>query len=177
MDLPAGIPAALAALAAPGPHPGLAGEMKLFGQFVGSWELDVTWHEGAHAGQTAKGEWHFAYVLEGRAIEDVWIVPSRAERLRGAEPYEWGTTLRFYDAAIGAWRSTWIGPAQGAVIPFIGRAVGGEIVLEGRSAEDWPMRWIFSDMTPDTFRWRQMRSPDGGATWRLYQSMAVRRAA
>lgn len=169
-------PAAIAALVADGPHPDVARDMGLFGQFVGSWSLEVTWHDGAHAGRTASGEWHFAHVLDGRAIIDVWIVPTRAQRAEGAEPYEWGATLRFFDPALSAWRSTWIGPTQGAVIPFIARAVADEIVLDGTSAEGWPMRWIFSQITAQSFHWRQVRSPDGGSTWRLFQSMEARRA-
>ena len=66
-----------------------------FGQFIGSWDLD--WYiEGARA----KGELHFGWVLGGRAIQDVWVVPGRFH----------GSTLRFYDRALGAWRSTWIEP-------------------------------------------------------------------
>lgn len=170
------MPAAFAALASIGPHPEWADEMRLFGQFVGSWELDVAWHDGPLAGRTAKGEWHFAYALDGRAVLDVWIAPSRAERARGAEPYEWGATLRFFDPALSAWRSTWIGPAHGVVFAFIACAAGEEIVLEGASADGWPMKWIFSDITEGSFRWRQVRSPDQGASWRLFQTMEVRRA-
>lgn len=172
----AGLPAAFAALAADGPHPDCAQDMQLFGQFAGSWTVDVRWHAGTHAGRSAKGEWHFAYALEGRAVLDVWIVPTRAERAAGAEPYEWGATLRFYDAALRAWRSTWIGPAHGAVLGFVARAVDEEIVLEGESAEGWPMRWIFSDVTASSFRWRQERSPDHGVNWVLYQTMKAQRA-
>ena len=40
-----------------------------------------------------------------------------------------GSTIRFYDAAIGAWRSTWIEPVNGRVRRFIGRPSGDEIVL------------------------------------------------
>jgi hypothetical protein len=171
------LPAAVLALASDAPHPSLAKEMQLFGQFVGSWDLDVTWHEGEHAGHTSKGEWHFSYALDGRAVLDVWTVPPRSERAKGAAGYEWGATLRFYDPALRAWRSTWIGPAHGAVIAFIARAVGESIVLEGKSEDGWPMRWAFSQITPRSFHWEQLRSPDEGKTWTLFQSMNVRRAA
>ncbi len=118
---------------------------------LGSWDLDVTWHEGELIGRTEKGEWHFCYALDGRAVLDVWTVPPRNARAKGADGYEWGATLRFYDPTLRAWRSTWIGPAHGAVLTFLARAVGNEIVLEGKTEDGWPMRWIFSQITPRSF--------------------------
>jgi hypothetical protein len=169
--------ALLAALAAGAPHRDHADKLKTFGQFVGSWALDVTWHDGDVVTRRARGEWHFAWVLEGRAVQDVWIVPTRAERAAGAAPYEFGTTLRFYDPRIDAWRSTWIGPTNGTVLPFIAREVGDEIVLEGRNADGLPIRWIFFDIRPDAFRWRYALSRDAGRSWSKVQEMAVRRSS
>jgi hypothetical protein len=56
------------------------------------------------------------------------------------------------------------------------REVGDEIVLEGRDPQGSPMRWIFSNITEQSFRWRRVVSPDGGKTWRLHKEMLVRRA-
>jgi hypothetical protein len=175
-DNPRELPAAVLALASETPHPSVVNEMRLFGQFVGSWDLDVTWHEGELIGRTEKGEWHFCYALDGRAVLDVWTVPPRNARAKGADGYEWGATLRFYDPTLRAWRSTWIGPAHGAALTFLARAVGNEIVLEGKTEDGWPMRWIFSQITPRSFHWRQMRSLDSEKSWTLFQSMDVRRA-
>ena len=150
----------------------------LFGQFVGSWDVDVTWHEAGRVVRRARGEWHFAWVLEGRGVQDVWIVPPRGERTGGADLYEYGTTLRFYDPGIDAWRSTWHGPMHGVVIPFIARKVADEIVLQGRHAvDDRPMRWVFSDIGPERFLWRSEASADEGETWELIQDFVVRRRA
>src|SRR5690242_20024483 len=128
-----------------GPH---AGELMLFGRFVGSWRLE--WSDAR--GATAVGELHFGWVLGGRAVQDVWIVPGR-EQADGpsARPFH-GSTIRFFDPAIGAWRSTWVEPLSGRVRRFIGRPVGGEIVL--LSDEDEPqLRWRFTDIEPDSFTW------------------------
>jgi hypothetical protein len=160
---------------AAGPHPELAEKLMLFGQFVGSWDVDVTWLQDGRVTRRATGEWHFGWVLEGRAVQDVWIVPTRAERAAGAPPYEYGTSLRFYDPRIDAWRSTWIGPVNGLVVPFIARQDGDDIVLEGRRPEGWPIRWWFSDVTRDSFRWRNAVSRDDGQTWETVQEMRGRR--
>jgi hypothetical protein len=166
------------AFLAEGPDPAFAGRLQLFGQFVGSWDLVVTNHRPDGSSETIPAEWHFAWALGGRAIQDVWIAPSRAERLSGqfaGRDGEWGATLRFYDEAIGAWRSTWIGPRKGVVMPFLARKVGEEIVLEGSFEEGVRSRWIFSEITADSFSWRAVDSNDDGESWTLLQDMKARR--
>lgn len=166
---------AIPGLAATGPHPDFAEELMLFGQFVGTWDIEVTWIDGGQVTRRENGEWHFSWVLDGRAVQDVWIVPTRRERAAGAAPYEWVTSLRFYDPRIQAWRSTWVGPVHGLVIPFVARKEGDTIVLEGRRPEGWPTRWWFSDITPESFRWHNAISRDGGQSWTTIQEMQGRR--
>lgn len=177
MTLDDGNQSMLDALRAPGPAPSHKSELMLFGQFVGSWSLDVIYYnpDGSIRWRTP-GEWHFGWVLEGRAIEDVWMVPPRAQRSVEGDPAgEYGVTLRFYDPRISAWRSTWHGPVNGYVLPFIARAIGDEIVLE-RNAEGVITRWIFSRVEARSFYWRAVSSQDDGATWRLDQEMFATRA-
>jgi hypothetical protein len=86
----------------------------------------------------------------------VWINPARADRA-GADG-EWGLSLRFFDEALGAWRSTWHGPKKGWVIPFTARPDTaadnpGGIVLEG-TRDDVALRWIFSEIGAESFQWR-----------------------
>ena len=83
-------------------------------------------------------------MLGGRAVQDIWIVPGRGEPGEGVPPLAFhGSTIRFYDASIGAWRSTWIDPVNGRVRRFVGRPVDGEILL--LSDEDDPqLRWRFT---------------------------------
>jgi hypothetical protein len=168
--------AMLAALGADGPHPALADQLHLFGQFVGSWDVDITYHRPDGTRYDVEGEWHFGWVLEGRAIQDVWIAPRRELRNKpGLELGDYGTTLRFYDPALGAWRSTWIGPYKGYVMPFIARPVGAEIVLEGSFAPGQTTRWIFSAITPSTFKWRHVDRVDASGAELLRQTMDARR--
>jgi hypothetical protein len=83
--------------------------------------------------------------------------------------------VRFYDPKIDVWRSTWISPIQGAVQTFIGHQVGNEIVLEGKSPEGYPIKWIFSDISLKSFRWRAEEIRDGSKNWILTEEMRVRR--
>ncbi len=165
----------IVALQASGPHPDQASHLMLFGQFVGAWDVDVTNITPNGTKKELKGEWHFGWVLEGRAIMDVWIAPRRS--LRGSEdPYEYGATLRFFDPTIQAWRSTWIGPVRHLVRPFIARQVEDEIILDGSFAPGSLTRWIFSQITATSFHWRNVESSDEGVTWTKVQEMVARRA-
>ena len=83
--------------------------------------------------------------------------------------------MRFYDEGIDAWRSTWIGPRNRVVMPFLARKVGEEIVLEGSFEEGVQTRWIFSEITTDSFAWRAVDSKDNGQNWTLLQEMKARR--
>jgi hypothetical protein len=165
----------IAALQASGPHPEHAKQLMLFGQFVGAWDVDITNMAPDGTKREIKGEWHFGWALEGRAVMDVWIAPRRS--LRSTEtPYEYGATLRFFDPDIQAWRSTWIGPMNQVVRPFIARQMEDEIILEGSFTPGSLTRWIFSQITPTSFHWRNIVSSDNGATWITVQEMAARRA-
>jgi len=163
-------------LCASGPYPPHAAMLQLYGRFIGSWDLEVTWHDPEGGTQTARGEWHFGWILQGRAIADVWMVPTRAELDAGAELQGYGVTTRIpMSTDPGAWKVTWNGVLTGVVITFNGRGTGGEIVQEGTYPDGKPTRWIFSEIGPNSFRWRNEVSTDGGRTFQLRQHFIARR--
>ncbi len=167
------------ALRADGPAADRAAGMALYGWLVGSWEVDL--FDGSRDGvrQRSRGEWHFGWVLEGRAIQDVFIVPGRALRAADtpAAGNRYGTTLRVYDPRFDVWHVTWINPVTGAHDTMIGRKDGDAIVQHGHSAEGRPIRWSFVDISPDSFRWTGETSQDGGASWQLVVEFLARRVA
>src|SRR5690349_10613234 len=68
----------------------------VYGWLVGAWELDVRHYAGADVSAlNIKGEAHFGWVLEGRAIQDVWIMPLRSKQSAelGKANNMYGTTL------------------------------------------------------------------------------------
>ncbi len=160
----------LDALGADGPAADRAGKMDLYGRFVGSWELDVAQYAKDGSARRREGEWHFGWALEGRAVQDVWIVPPRGERRHGdaaASVNSYGTTLRVYDPRIDAWQIQWTDPVTQNFLKMIGRGQGDDIVQLGTGPDGNLIRWSFSEITPDSFRWRGEISADEGATWRL----------
>ena len=159
-----------------------ADKLNLYAFLVGSWETTVIAHEESGVTHTNRGEIHAGWVLEGRALQDVWMLPRRAERQPDApRPLpvtgDWyGTTLRIYDPAIDAWHIIWSDPVKQYYSRQIGRAHGANIRQEGTDAEGTPVRWSFTRITPHSFHWLGERSDDGGKTWRLEVEFFVRRA-
>jgi hypothetical protein len=129
----------LAALLADGPAAAHTDKLMQFGRLVGAWNMAIADETG-----TVPRNWVFGWVLQGRAIQDVlW---DERTRLRG-------TTVQHYDLATDSWRITWFGPDDPAFVVGQARLEGKEIVIQ-TSNLDYRMRWIFSDVTPRSFRWR-----------------------
>jgi hypothetical protein len=154
--------------------PAMPEPAQLFAPFIGSWGLVVRWFdEHGAVSRTEAGEWHFAWVLEGRAVQDVWIVPPRAVRTADAALYEYGTSIRFYDPALDAWQSTWIGPMHRMVRTFVARRRGAAVVLETTPDMSPAMRWSFTDITAAAFTWTNEVEEAG--RWRVQQTFEARR--
>ncbi len=163
-----------------GPAPDRADKMGLYGQFVGAWEMDVVGYEENGTRHTGRGEIHFGWVLEGRAIQDVWMIPRRAERRPGIPVMPvtgnwYGTTLRLYDPGIDAWHILWNDPTRQVYTRQIGRARGDDIVQEGAGPAGGLLRWSFTEITPTSFHWLGEHSTDDGASWRLQVEVFARR--
>jgi hypothetical protein len=165
------------ALAAPGRSPEIPEAADAYGWLIGSWELDVCHFFVDVRARQIKGEVHFAWVMEGRAVQDIWIMPRRTER--GGEVDRklnmYGTTLRVWDADIQAWRVTWIDPVTGKRNELIGSRSCNDVVQVGRRTDGTTIRWIFSDITPDSFRWTGESLQPDGQTWKLDAEFRARR--
>ena len=92
-------------LAAPGRAAEIPASADVYGWLVGSWELDVLIYWGMDvSARGLKAEAHFGWALEGRAIQDVWIMPRVQDRTSRLEKNlnMYGTTLRVWDPSIEA---------------------------------------------------------------------------
>lgn len=168
---------AQAALAAPGRSTEIPESADAYGWLVGSWELDVLRYWTDVSARGLKAEAHFGWVLEGRAVQDVWILPRRAERTATLDKTEnmFGTTLRVWDAKLSAWHVTWINPVTGARAELLGRWSGNDVVQVGTQADGTPIRWIFTDITKDSFHWTGESLDPDGRTWKLQGEFRGRR--
>jgi hypothetical protein len=158
-------PSFLEKLHSDGPAPDRADKMGLYGWLIGRWEFDAVVHTDDGSKHTGRGEIHVGWVLGGRAIQDVWVLPGAFH----------GTTLRVYDPGLNAWHILWSDPLRQVYARQIGRAKGNDIVQEGKANSGATLRWRFSEISPISFRWRGERSLDAGATWHLQADFRARR--
>lgn len=160
-------------LSSQGPYPEFKDKLMLFGQFVGDWDIVAVQSPSPGVVFKEKGEVHFGWILDGKAVQDVWMTYD--EESRRAIPV--GTTIRVYDPSTDTWQSTWISALRRSVQTFVARRVGKEIVLEGTTKNGYPERWIFSEIKPGSFRWHSEETHDGGSTWIVTEEMKIRRRA
>ena len=153
------------ALQSDGPASDRADKMGLYGWLVGDWTMEGTVHAADGSRHEVQGRIHAGWVLEGRAIQDVWILPG----------FFHGTTLRVYDPNLDAWHILWSDPLKQYFTRQIGRAQGADIVQEGRNEVGEAIRWRFTDITENSFCWLGERSLDDGATWQLQARFLARR--
>lgn len=168
-----------AVLHADGPDPERADALALYGRFVGSWDAEITAHGNDGISHHSDGEIHFGWVLQGRAVQDVWMIPRLAKR-QSAPVFPiagnwYGTTLRVYDPTIEAWRITWIDPARNVFRQQIGRAQGADIVQEGTTETGALTRWSFTGITANSFHWLGETRPADSPAWRLLVEVRAQR--
>ena len=173
-------PSFVQVLHANGPDSALATQLQLYSWLVGRWDMDVTTILEDGTTHQGGGEIHAGWVLQGRAIQDVWMIPRLRDRQPGIEPLPgagnwYGTTLRIYDPQLDAWRIQWSDPVTGFFGQQIGRAQGSDIVQIGPDPRGGSMRWMFSEIQPDSFHWTAERAPDD-QNWRKEVDIRARRA-
>jgi len=162
------------ALVATSRHDSIPVEMDIYAPVLGDWEITGTEHV-TNPPRPVKMKVNFARALDGRAIQDVWSwaidpnLPATGANLGS------GTTLRVYDPEERLWRVTWIDPVKRNRVQLEAGKVGADIVQLGTNARGEPRRWIFSDITADSFTWRGEGSEDGGQTWKLYAEYFAKR--
>lgn len=173
------LPGFAGTLVSPQPSKDMADVASDFGWLVGGWEADVFDYDADGAVRTGTGEWWFSWVLEGRAIQDVWISPQRALRHNGCMPQtandRYGTSLRHFDREGELWRIIWTNPVSGAVNWLSGRRDRDRIALMGEDDGD-AIRWCFNDITEQSFIWTGERLGENG-TWRKEAEFRLRRMA
>jgi hypothetical protein len=152
------------ALKAIGPHPSLGDEAKLFGRLVGTWKVEYTDFSNDGKVSHRSGELIVGWVMDGRVIQDLWIVnPSGARKER--EVY---ADLRYFDPKSRTWPAIFVDPEHASVARFTSNPEPDDrIVLNTQDFDGNETRWSINDLRPNSFVWREEESSDGGKTWRL----------
>jgi hypothetical protein len=160
------------ALRATSPHPTLGDQAQVPGRLVGTWDVEYTTFAKDGTASQRTGEFIVEWVMDGRAIQDLWIVhPSGTRKER--EVY---TDLHWFDAKSRTWRSAFVDPEHGSVAKFTGGPVGDDrYVLETPDLGSKQTRWSFYDIRRDSFAVRGEASNDDGRTWKLESEYKMKR--
>jgi hypothetical protein len=149
-------------------HPSIRSDEDIYAPLMGSWNVrtcdvleDGTKVEG-------NGEWIFSRVLDGRGVQDVWILPTRTRRLSAEKhPRErYGTSIRTFDPNLRRWRVTWLNPVNGAFDVLEARMENGAIIQEGTNSSGRRIDWTFARVTPVEFHWIGKTQDDDG-NWHI----------
>ena len=132
-------------------------EFNFFGKLIGSWKIDYI---DKSTSRSIKGEWHFSWVLDGMAIQDVIILPD----------YEYGTTLRVYNPGTCAWDIAYC--YTGKIMRLEARKEDGLIVLT--NIEDEKRKWVFVKIEDHNFHWQDIRVKDDGE-WQINYDLYAQR--
>jgi hypothetical protein len=160
----------LDALVSPRRAPELADADDIFDFLIGSWDLEAVLYDPKGQTQRSRGEIHASWVLEGRAMQDLFIFPGRADRASGAPARgdRYATTIRTYDRTLQAWRVNFINPAASETsAQLIARRKGVGIEMEGKLSDGTPIRWRYVTVEPTSFHYTAERLRDDD-TWQLY---------
>lgn len=160
-----------------GPHPDYREQLMLFGQFEGVWDMDMKFLDDD--GNTifhGPGEWTFAWVLDGRVLQDVLTFPDLKDpTLTAPGKRNIGTSLRHYNPKTDTWRVVWIGASSNNLC-FLEASQDGDDLLIERNEEGLSLlKWRFSEISDDSFHWTGHYSNDDGNTWILEQDMYAKR--
>ncbi len=159
--------------------PELADADDIFGFLIGSWDIEAVLYDPNGRTQRSNGEIHASWVLEGRAIQDLFIFPRRADRASGvpAQGDRYATTIRTYDRTLQAWRVTFINPAADETsAQLIARRRGQGIEMEGQLSCGTRIRWRYESVTPTSFQYGAEKLGGDGKSWQLYLELFGKRS-
>jgi len=135
-------------------NPVIPNENDLFGQFIGEWEFNMEVHETDGSTKEFNGNWLFKKILQGRAIQDVWMVPTLEWSNNNGGFYEYGTSIRSFDFKTKKWKVTWVGPIQNQHFEFDVEHINNEIQMQLINHNELQMKWVFYDIKTNMFQWR-----------------------
>ncbi len=120
-------------------------EFNYFGKLIGSWQINYVESDNY---RSIKGEWHFSWVLEGMAIQDIIILPD----------YEYGTSLRIYNPYTHVWDVAY--GYTGKIIRLEATKHDEMIILT--YTNDKNRKWVFKKIEDNKFHWQNITVNDNG---------------
>lgn len=153
-------------------------EDDIFDFLIGSWQMEAVLYDRQGRTVRTRGEIHASWILEGRAIQDLFIFPSRTLRASGTPSRgdRYATTIRTYERNARVWNLIFINPAAVETnARLVARRVGNDIAMEGALADGSPIRWGYTGLTPTSFHYKAERMWQDTGTWSVYLELIGRR--
>jgi len=160
------------------PHPSTHEKLRPYELLIGDWDFDWVGHNEDATSWKVPGEWFFSWILEGRAIQDNWICPSRSLRNTGKYPTgQYGTTIRFYDENDDRVKVIWVGAINAQINLFNVLFLDNQIIQQevALGQKSGLAKWVFRDIKPESFKWEAYLSENNGEKWNLTQEVFARR--
>jgi hypothetical protein len=148
-------------------------EYDWYAPLIGDWDFDYWDSYGVtdpSEKRHVKGEWLFRRVLLGTGIEDLFICPSRATRDTNPQPDgEYGVALRMFNAEKKCYDMVYACEKYMTRLEIHKVADKIECHVVGRQE-----KWVFSDITENTFRWRNTTQSENGE-WKVNSEIFAKR--
>lgn len=139
-------------------NPALPEEDDWYAPLLGDWDFLYTEPDG----REVQGEWLFRRVLDGMAIEDLFLCPSRATKDSNPQPDgEYGAAIRMYNSGKRCYDMTYVCSKYTTRLEV--RKENGMIVCT--LLEDPSSKWVFDHITEQAFHWRNVTVLEQGQ-WR-----------
>jgi len=154
----------LTAMKADERHGSIPASDDIYAPFIGEWDFEWVSNAGTPEEFRVRGEWLFARALEGRAIADLFICPSREERKRDGMPEgEYGLSVRTYSPETRTWHVCYSCGGRPDVLESV-PVQSGEIIHHLVNKE-YSSIWAFTKITDTSFHWSNRTSRDNGLSW------------
>jgi hypothetical protein len=134
-------------------------EYDWFAPLIGDWEFDYYDKYYQDEPRYLIGEWIFRRVLDGAGIEDLFICPSREYRKEHPQPdMEYGVAIRMFNPNTKVYDMVYTTFTYMQRLTFIKE--GDRLIGTPDTIPD--ARWVFSEITDNSFHWQNITILDNG---------------
>lgn len=147
-------------------------EYDWYAPLIGDWDFD--YYDAPESSQPRHviGEWLFRKILEGSIVQDIFICPSRTERITNPqEDGEYGVALRKFNFDEKCYNMVY--STKDYMIHVNWRKENDKLIGTVQEVPD--NQFIFSDITPDSFKWTNIQIQDDGTAKVLSKILARRK--
>ncbi|WP_422861807.1 hypothetical protein [Flagellimonas sp. W118] len=139
-----------------------------WGQLVGNWDIEVEIvNSSGEITQSFNGEWNWFYVMNGMAIQDVFILPKREDAKDQNSFY--GIGLRIYNEKLNKWQTAYMDTSNKQMDTGEAISTNEKIILIETNEKDEKIRITYFDFQDNTFKWQQEVFNEDRKVWQINQ--------